>query len=137
MSNNITNIQVSFKCPDCGQEVSSYFMQEQVNTVRCGGCQRAYTLMKPTIGDEILLNWEQEALYHKLRAERSEQDNDSMSALIIKVIELLTWRDQGDGQTRAIQTVKEWLADSGKPLTLLELFHQPTSIKHENKRNSR
>ncbi|MCK6074401.1 hypothetical protein [Paenibacillus silvae] len=134
MREHIQNIQVGFKCPDCGQEVSTHFMQEQVSSVRCGGCNRAYTLMKPTIGDEILLDWEQEALYHKLRAERSEKDNHNMSALIIKVIELLTWRDQGDGQTRAIQTVKEWLAASGKPQTLLELFHQPTSIKRENKR---
>ncbi|PZT54332.1 hypothetical protein [Paenibacillus silvae] len=134
MREHIQNIQVGFKCPDCGQEVSTHFMQEQVSSVRCGGCNRAYTLMKPTIGDEILLDWEQEALYHKLRAERSERDNHNMSALIIKVIELLTWRDQGDGQNRAIQTVKEWLAASGKPQTLLELFHQPTYIKRENKR---
>ncbi|MGO4529371.1 hypothetical protein AB4Z30_09850 [Paenibacillus sp. 2TAF8] len=134
MSDNIQHIQVGFKCPDCGQEVNTYFMQQQVNTVRCEGCNRAYTLMKPTIGDEILLDWEQEALYHKLRAERSEKDNHNMSALIIKVIELLTWRDQGDGQTRAIQTVKDWLATSGKPQTLLELFHQPTSNTRENKR---
>ncbi|MBU5355743.1 hypothetical protein ACN9MH_09090 [Paenibacillus silvae] len=134
MREHIQNIQVGFKCPDCGHDVSTHFLQEQVSTVRCEGCNRAYTLLKPTIGDEILLDWEQEALYHKLRAERSEKDNHNMSALIIKVIELLTWRDQGDGQTRAIQTVKEWLAASGKPQTLLELFHQPTSIKRENKR---
>lgn len=134
MSDHIQNIQVGFQCPDCGQEINIYFMQEQVNTVRHGGCNRAYTLMKPTIGDEILLDWEQEALYHKPRAERTEQDNHNMSALIIKVIELLTWRDQGDGQTRAIQTVKEWLAASGKPQTLLELFHQPTSNSRANKR---
>ena len=44
------------------------FIDEQVSTVRCKGCDRAYTLLKPTIGDEILLDWEQEALYHKLRA---------------------------------------------------------------------
>lgn len=134
MSDNIQNIHVGFICPDCGQEVNTYFVQQQVNTVRCEGCNRAYTLMKPTIGDEILLDWEQEALYHKLRAERSEKDNHNMSALIIKVIELLTWRDQGDGQTRAIQTVKDWLATSGKPQTLLELFHQPTQSSRENKR---
>lgn len=134
MSDNIQNIQVGFICPDCGQKVNTCFVQQQVNTVRCEGCNRAYTLMKPTIGDEILLDWEQEALYHKLRAERSEKDNHNMSALIIKVIELLTWRDQGDGQTRAIQTVKDWLATSGKPQTLLELFHQPTQSSRENKR---
>ncbi|WP_405156055.1 hypothetical protein [Paenibacillus sp. FSL K6-0108] len=87
--------------------------------------------MKPTIGDEILLDWEQEALYHKLRADRSEHDNHNMSALIIKVIELLTWRDSGDGQTRAIEMVREWLASSGKPETLLELFHHP---ERDNKR---
>jgi hypothetical protein len=54
-----------------------------------------------------------------------------MSALIIKVIELLTWRDSGDGQTRAIEMVREWLASSGKPQTLLELFHHP---ERDNKR---
>ncbi|WP_145146752.1 hypothetical protein [Paenibacillus xylanexedens] len=136
MSENIQNIQVGFKCPDCQKDVRVEFIDEQVSTVRCKGCDRAYTLLKPTIGDEILLDWEQEALYHKLRAERSELDNHNMSALIIKVIELLTWRDRGDGQTRAIQTVREWLASSGKPQTLLELFHQ-TPPQHENKRFDR
>ncbi|WP_416297721.1 hypothetical protein ACM7Q1_11070 [Paenibacillus illinoisensis] len=87
--------------------------------------------MKPTIGEEILLDWEQEALYHKMRADRSEMDYDSMSALIIKVIELLTWRDRGDGQTKAIETVREWLSSSGKPQTLIELLHQP---EQSNKR---
>lgn len=136
MNENIQNIQVDFRCPDCQQNIHVEFVHEQVTMVRCGGCDRAFTLMKPTIGDEILLDWEQEALYHKLRAERSEVDNHNMSALIIKVIELLTWRDRGDGQTRAIQTVKEWLTSSGKPQTLLELFHQPTQ-QRDNKRFDR
>ncbi|MFB8373170.1 hypothetical protein ACWIE6_05145 [Paenibacillus taichungensis] len=131
MNNNIHNIQVYFQCADCDQDIQAIFAQEQVSAVRCSECGRAYTLMKPTIGDEILLDWEQEALYHKLRADRSEHDNHNMSALIIKVIELLTWRDSGDGQTRAIEMVREWLASSGKPQTLLELFHHP---ERDNKR---
>ncbi|MFK0520786.1 hypothetical protein ACINKY_01140 [Paenibacillus illinoisensis] len=131
MNEKIQNIQVSFQCADCEHDILVSFAAQQVTTVRCSGCNRAYTLMKPTIGEEILLDWEQEALYHKMRADRSEMDYDNMSALIIKVIELLTWRDRGDGQTKAIETVREWLSSSGKPQTLIELLHQP---EQNNKR---
>ncbi|WP_440118221.1 hypothetical protein [Paenibacillus sp. QZ-Y1] len=130
MNNKIHNIQVSFQCADCEQDIQVSFAQEQISGVRCSLCDKAYTLLKPTIGDEILLDWEREALYQKIRADRSEHDNHNMSALIIKVIELLTWRDSGDGQTRAIETVREWLVSSGQPQTLLELLHQP---QRENK----
>lgn len=59
MNNNIHNIQVYFQCADCDQDIRAIFAQEQVSAVRCTECGRAYTLMKPTIGDEILLDWEQ------------------------------------------------------------------------------
>ena len=35
--------------------------------------------------------------------------------LVIKVVESLTWRDEGNGHIRAIETLREWLALNGCP----------------------
>lgn len=116
------HIDVQFTCPDCSNKVDVHFVEEQVLTVRCTSCQQGYTLLRPTIGQEILLDWEKEALFQKIRAEQNEQDNVEMMALLIKIIELLTWKDKGDGHVRAIEAAKSWLSHSNKSSAVQELL---------------
>lgn len=117
------HIDVLFKCPTCAQEVKVHFVEEQVVTVRCESCRQGYTLMRPTIGQEILLDWEQEALFQKMRAEKKEQDNTEMMALLIKIVELLTWKDEGRGQIQAIEAARSWLSHTDKSNVVHELLH--------------
>ena len=52
--------------------------------------------------------------------------------LVIKVVELLTWRDEGNGHIRAIETLREWLLLNGVPKALIELLdakgHEGSSL---------
>lgn len=115
-------IHVTFPCRKCGKDIEVTFETEQLTGVRCPNCGSGYMLMKPTIGDEILIDWEKEASYQKARAEKTEQDKSDLMALIIKVVELLTWRDEGNGQIRAIETLRQWLLLNGVPKALIELL---------------
>lgn len=117
------HIDVQFTCPACSQEVKVHFVEEQVVTVRCESCRQGYTLMRPTIGQEILLDWEKEALFQKMRAEKNEQDNTEMMALLIKIVELLTWKDEGQGQIQAIEAARSWLSHTDKSNVVRELLH--------------
>lgn len=116
------HIDVQFKCPECDQPVQVHFVGEQVTTVRCESCLQGYTLMRPTIGQEILLDWEKEALFQKMRAEKNEQDNTEMMALLIKIVELLTWKDEGHGQIQAIEAARSWLSHTDKSNVVRELL---------------
>lgn len=115
-------IHVNFSCRQCQHNIAVTFETEQLTGVRCPSCDYGYTLMKPTIGEEILLDWEKEAVYQKVRAEKTEQDKMELMALIIKVVELLTWRDEGNGHIRAIETLRQWLLLNGVPKALIELL---------------
>lgn len=115
-------IQVKFPCHQCQENIEVIFEEEQLRSIRCPSCDYGYTLMKPTIGEEILLDWEKEAVYQKVRAEKTEQDNTELMALIIKVVELLTWRDEGHGHIRAIETLRQWLLLNGVPKAIIELL---------------
>lgn len=115
-------IHVNFLCRECQENIKVTFEDEQLNSVRCPNCDYGYTVMKPTIGEEILLDWEKEAIYQKVRAEKTEQDNMELMDLIIKVVELLTWKDEGTGHIRAIETLRQWLLLNGVPKTIIELL---------------
>ncbi|WP_054956942.1 hypothetical protein [Paenibacillus dakarensis] len=115
-------VQVSYLCQECRENITVTFENEQFASVRCPSCDYGHTITKPTISEEILLDWEKEALYQKLRAEKTELDNSKLLALIVKVVELLTWRDEGNGQIRAIQTLRQWLLLNGVPKAIIELL---------------
>lgn len=55
--------------------------------------------------------------------------------LVIKVVELLTWRDEGNGHIRAIETLREWLLLNGVPKALIELLdakgHEAAPTEHK------
>ncbi|MBP1999257.1 transcription elongation factor Elf1 [Paenibacillus shirakamiensis] len=121
MKNLIPEIKVQFSCPDCDEEIQVIFHNQQVEAIHCSKCNKVYSLLKPTIGEEILLDWEREALYHKIKAEKSNQDNSSLVALMIKVAELLTWRDEGHGKLKAIEALREWAMDHEDPKAISEL----------------
>ncbi|WP_246246297.1 hypothetical protein [Paenibacillus lemnae] len=132
-------IQVRFPCRQCSETVEISFNHEQLAHVQCPGCFYEYTLMKPTIGDEILLDWEKEAAYQKLRAEKTEKAQVELMSLVIKVVELLTWRDEGSGHIRAIETLRQWLLLNGVPKTLIELLDArgvpvPPAVRSELKK---
>lgn len=115
-------IEVHFNCRECGTKINVRFGHEQISGIRCPSCESGYTLLKPTIGDEILFDWETEAMGQKARADKTEQDKTELMALIIKVVELLTWRDEGNGHIRAIETLRQWLLLNGVPKPLIELL---------------
>ncbi|WP_234032900.1 hypothetical protein [Paenibacillus faecalis] len=117
-----TVIHVHFRCRQCQQNIQAAFDTERMINIHCPHCNHGYTMMKPTIEEEILFDWKKEAVYQKVRAEKTEQDNMELMILIIKVIELLTWRDEGNGHIRAIETLRQWLLLNGVPKTLIELF---------------
>ncbi|MDO7905360.1 hypothetical protein Q5741_02905 [Paenibacillus sp. JX-17] len=128
MIDNRMDIKVMFTCTQCGQEVSVPFNEEDVAVRTCPACKHTYSIMKPVIGEEILLDWHQEALIQKLRADKTEEDKVSLMRLVVKVIELLTWRDKGNGQTEAIEAMREWLIFNGIPKPLTELI-----VSNENR----
>ncbi|MBO2945905.1 hypothetical protein JJQ72_18145 [Paenibacillus sp. F411] len=126
-----SEIQVRFPCRQCQDSIQVSFTQEQLAHVQCTQCGYDYTLMKPAIGEEILLDWEQEAAYQRLRAEKTEQDKLALMSLVIKVIELLTWRDEGSGHIRALETLRQWLLLNGVPKPLIELLDAKAPIPYE------
>ncbi|MHA2857952.1 hypothetical protein ACXZ7E_28435 [Paenibacillus lautus] len=115
-------IQVQFHCRQCQTEIGVTFTSEQFATVHCPQCDYSYSLMRPTIGEEILLDWEKEAIFQKVRADQTEHDKMELMLLVIKVVELLTWRDEGNGHIRAIETLRQWLILNGVPKALIELL---------------
>lgn len=117
-----TPIQVQFHCHQCQSEIHVMFDSNPFATVRCPQCDYSYALTRPTIGEEILLDWEKEALFQKIRADQTEHDKTQLMLLVIKVIELLTWRDEGNGHIRAIETLRQWLLLNGVPKALIELL---------------
>ncbi|WNS44771.1 hypothetical protein [Paenibacillus sp. MMS20-IR301] len=90
--------------------------------------------MRPNIAEEILIDWENEALFHKMRAEQTESSNSSLLSLVINVIELLTWRDKGNGQVEAIKAMRQWLIDHEEAPPLAELIQMDTN-RRSSKRN--
>ncbi|MNO04113.1 hypothetical protein D3C81_2250260 [compost metagenome] len=44
-------------------------------------------------------------------------------SLVIRVIELLTWRDKGNGQVEAIKEMRKWLVEHEEIPPLAELIH--------------
>jgi len=122
VNNEPVEIQVSFACHHCERNIKVVFSEEPVSVVCCSQCRKTYTIMRPTIAEEILIDWENEALFQKIRADRTQSSNSSLMALIIKVVELLTWRDNGDGQVEAIRAMREWLIENEAAPPLAELI---------------
>ena len=58
-------IEVQFHCRQCQADIGVTFKSEQFTTVLCPQCDYSYSLMRPTIGEEILLDWEKEAIFQK------------------------------------------------------------------------
>lgn len=83
-----------------------------------------------------MIDWENEALIQKIRAEKSQSDSSSLLSLVIKVIELLTWRDKGNGQVEAIREMRKWLIDHEEVPPLAELI-QLDANQRSNKREWR
>ncbi|AKG35240.1 hypothetical protein [Paenibacillus durus] len=117
------DVHVKFVCQHCGQEIGVVFNTEPVTTISCGSCRQTFTVMRPAIAEEILMDWENEALFQKIRADKSQSSNTSLMMLIIKVIELLTWRDDGAGQVEAIKIMRQWLIENEGTPILAELMH--------------
>lgn len=132
MKNKPLDMQVSFTCQDCQHRIEVNFTTEPVSVVSCAKCNKSFTVMRPTIAEEILIDWEKEALFQRLRAEKSQNSNSSLLALIIKVIELLTWRDKGNGQVEAIKEMRGWLIENEEVPPLAELIQSDA-----NKRSSK
>lgn len=122
MKNQPMEMQVSFACQYCQQQIEVKFNAEPISVVCCTNCNKTFTVMRPTIAEEILIDWENEALFQKIRAEKSQNSNSSLLALIIKVIELLTWRDKGNGQVEAIKEMRGWLIENEEAPPLAELI---------------
>lgn len=122
MSEQPFNINVQFACQHCGREIGVVFKEEPVVSLSCSSCHQTFTVMRPAIAEEILIDWENEALFQKIRAEQTLSSNASLMTLIIQVIELLTWRDNGAGQIEAIKMMRQWLIDNEAAPTLAELM---------------
>ncbi|MDQ0192745.1 hypothetical protein [Paenibacillus wynnii] len=105
-------IQVSFACQHCERKIEVVFSGEPVSVVCCPDCRKTFTVMRPTVAEEILIDWENEAMFQKIRADKTQSNNSSLMALVIQVVELLTWRDKGDGQVEAIRAMREWLIEN-------------------------
>ncbi|ULO09639.1 hypothetical protein H1230_13205 [Paenibacillus sp. 19GGS1-52] len=135
MKNQPFEIGVSFTCPNCQQKIEVEFNGEPLSVVCCAQCDKSFTVMRPAIAEEILIDWENEALFQKIRAEKTQTNNSSLLALIIRVIELLTWRDKGDGQVEAIREMRGWLIENeDKAPPIAELIQM--DVNHRtNRRN--
>ncbi|KGE17609.1 hypothetical protein PWYN_23800 [Paenibacillus wynnii] len=116
-------MQVSFACQHCERKIEVVFSGEPVSVVCCPDCRKTFTVMRPTIAEEILIDWENEALFQKIRADQTQTNNSSLTALVIQVVELLTWRDKGDGQVEAIRAMREWLLENESVSSIAELIH--------------
>lgn len=135
MSNQQMNIQVSFTCQYCENKVQAELGGEPLSVVCCSNCNKTFTVMRPAIAEEILIDWEKEALFHKLRAEQTENSNSSLLSLVIKVVELLTWRDRGNGQVEAIKEMRQWLIEHEKEAPPLTELIQLDTNRRSSKRN--
>lgn len=122
MKNQPLNIQVNFACQHCGHPLEAELGAESMSVVCCSQCGKTFTVMRPAIAEEILIDWEHEALFQKIRAEQTQSSNNSLLALIIRVIELLTWRDKGNGQVEAIKEMRSWLIENERVSPLNELI---------------
>ncbi|MFC3746272.1 hypothetical protein [Paenibacillus sp. GCM10012306] len=136
MKNQPLEIQVNFTCQHCGQKIEVRLGAEPMSMVCCSQCYKTFTVMRPAISEEILIDWENEAQFQKIRAEKTESSNNSLLALIIRVIELLTWRDKGNGQVEAIKEMRGWLIENESVSPMEELF-QVEGRKRMNWRNFR
>ncbi len=105
-----------------------------MSVVRCSHCGKSFTVMRPNIAEEILIDWESEALFQKIRAEQNQRNNSSLLSLVIRVIELLTWRDKGNGQVEAIKEMRSWLIEHEETPPLAELI-QMDGNERNGKRN--
>lgn len=122
MGNQPSDLQISFACQHCGQHINVHMGDEPLTVVCCDNCNKSFTVMRPAIAEEILIDWEKEALFQKIRAEQSISSNNSLLSLVIRVIELLTWRDRGNGQVEAIKEMREWLIRNEEAPPLAELI---------------
>ena len=93
--------------------------------------------MRPTIAEEILIDWKNEALFQKIRADKSQNSKSSLLALVIKVIELLTWRDKGNGQVEAIKEMRGWLIENEETPPLAELIQSDNKKRSHKRRDWR
>ncbi|MHA6529276.1 hypothetical protein [Paenibacillus sp. BAC0078] len=134
MINQPFDIQVSFTCQYCGNKVSVELGAEPVSVVCCSKCSKTFTVMQPAIADEILIDWKNEALFQKIRAEKTQSSNDSLLSLLIRVIELLTWRDKGNGQVEAIKEMRNWLIEHDEVPPLAELINLDENNRRSTKR---
>lgn len=116
------DIQVSFTCQHCEHKVVTELGAEPLSVVCCSNCNKTFTVMRPAIAEEILIDWENEALFHKMRAEKTQDSNSSLLSLVINVIELLTWRDKGNGQVEAIKEMRKWLVEHEEAPPVAELI---------------
>ncbi|MEK5031681.1 hypothetical protein MKY96_09565 [Paenibacillus sp. FSL R7-0302] len=57
-----------------------------------------------------------------MRAEKTQDSNSSLLSLVINVIELLTWRDKGNGQVEAIKEMRKWLIEHEEGPPVAELI---------------
>ncbi|WP_218918843.1 hypothetical protein [Paenibacillus borealis] len=69
-----------------------------------------------------------------MRAEKTESSNSSLLSLVINVIELLTWKDKGNGQVEAIKEMRQWLIDHEEAPPLAELIQVDVN-RRSSKRN--
>lgn len=127
MEDQPIEIQVSFVCQYCQQKIEVEFKLEPITVICCTSCKRTFTVMRPAIAEEILIDWENEALFQKIRAEKTLSSNNSLLSLVIKVVELLTWRDKGNGQVEAIKEMREWLIENEEAPPLAELIQSDVS----------
>lgn len=122
MKDQPIEIQVSFVCQHCQQKMKVDFKEEPISVVCCMKCNKTFTVMRPAIAEEILIDWENEALFQKIRAEKTLSSNSSLMSLVIRVIDLLTWRDKGNGQVEAIKEMRNWLIENGEGPPVAELM---------------
>lgn len=136
MEDQPIEIQVSFVCQHCQQKMKVDFLEaEPISIVCCTKCNKSFTVMRPAIAEEILIDWENEALFQKIRAEKTQSSNSSLLSLVIKVIELLTWRDRGNGQVEAIKEMRNWLIENEEGPPVAELIQSDVNKQRSRKRD--
>ncbi|WP_379151271.1 hypothetical protein [Paenibacillus sp. sgz5001063] len=135
MSDQPLDIQVTFTCQYCKTKIVVELGGEPVSVICCSECNKTFTVMRPAIAEEILIDWENEALFQKIRAEKTQSSNSSLLSLVIRVIELLTWRDKGNGQVEAIKEMRHWLIEHEEVPPLAELIKLDTNSQRSAKRS--
>lgn len=134
MRNQSMNIQVSFTCQNCEHNIVAELGAEPLSVVCCSNCNKTFTVMRPAIAEEILIDWENEALFHKMRAEKTQDSNSSLLSLVINVIELLTWRDKGNGQVEAIKEMRKWLIEHEEGPPVAELIQMDVNRRRAKRK---